>query len=408
MPAKPEALTALEVKRIQTEGRHPVGTVPGLYLTVRGANLTKAWLLRIVVNGNRRDIGLGGYPGVTLAGAIEKARELRGDVSDGLDPLLKRKADKAAAMTFKDCAEQYIASHKAGWKNVKHGQQWENTLATYVHPTMGALRVKDVKTEHVMRVLQPHWTTKNETMVRIRNRIELVLSWAMAMGYSERGLNPATWRGHLDHTLPKPSKVNNRARHRALAWQALPKFMQALRALGGIAPRCLEFTIITACRSGESRGARWGEIDLAEAVWNIPAERMKAGRPHRVPLSAQALALLKALPRFEGEPLVFPGRKKDAPLSDMSLTAVIRRMGADSEAVPQGFRSTFRDWAAETTNHPNEVCEMALAHAVGSDVEAAYRRGDLLAKRVALMADWGSYATIQAPAVVLEMPRKVG
>lgn len=408
MPAKPEqAMTALQVKRIEAEGRYPVGTVPGLYLTVRGANLTKAWLLRIVVNGKRRDIGLGGYPGVTLAGAIEAARKVRNEVGTGLDPVQKRKADRAAAMTFKDCAEQYIASHRAGWKNAKHGQQWENTLATYVYPVMGALRVKDVQTEHVMRVLQPNWTVKNETMVRVRNRIELVLSWAMAMGYRERGLNPATWRGHLDNTLPKPSKVNNREHHRALSWQALPQFMKALREQTGMAPRCLEFTIITACRSGESRGAVWGEIDLEGAVWTIPAERMKAGRVHRVPLSAQALALLKALPRFEGEPMVFPGRKKGAPLSDMSLTAVIRRMGADSEAVPHGFRSTFRDWAAEATSHPNEVCEMALAHAVGNDVEAAYRRGDLLAKRTALMADWGRYAATQAPAVVRELPRKV-
>lgn len=406
MPVKKKELTALEVKRLQEPGRYPVGTVPGLYLMVRDGSLSKSWVLRVLVNGTRRDIGLGGYPGTTLAGAVDAARELRGEISAGVDPVSKRKAEKTASLTFKDCADRYIDSHRAGWKNAKHAQQWENTLAAYVHPSMGAMRITEVGTTHVMQVLQPHWTTKNETMVRVRNRIELVLSWSMAMGYRERGLNPAAWRGHLDQTLPKPSKVNKRQHHPALAWQALPAFLMQLRALPGIAPRCLEFTILTACRSGESRGARWDEIDLQAGLWTIPSERMKSGRQHRVPLSAPVRELLQGLPRIKGEEHVFPGRKAHAPLSDMTLTAVMRRMKLD--AVPHGFRSTFRDWAAETTSHPNEVCEMALAHAVGNDVEAAYRRGDLMAKRAVLMEDWGRYAVTQAPATVLALARKAG
>ena len=391
MPVKVKDLSAIEVKRIDTIGRHPVGTVPGLCLLVRGAALSKSWVLRTMVAGSRKDLGLGSYPAVTLADAIAKARETKAQIDAGTDPVAQKKAERAAAMTFKACAEAYIASHKASWKNAKHGQQWENTLATYVYPLIGAMRVKDVTTEHVMQVLSPYWTTKNETMVRVRNRIELVLSWAMAMGYREKALNPAAWRGTFDQLLPKPSKVNQRQHHPALPWQDLPVFLKMLRNSAGIAPRCLEFTILTACRSGESRGARWAEIDLEGKVWNIPAERMKSGRAHRVPLSEPVMKLLKSLPKVEGEELVFPGRKEHTPLSDMSLTAVMRRMKLD--AVPHGFRSTFRDWAAESTSHPNEVCEMALAHAVGSDVEAAYRRGDLMAKRVVLMADWAAYAT---------------
>lgn len=406
MPVKAKELSALEVKRLQAPGRYPVGTVPGLYLMVREGSLSKSWVLRVLVNGTRRDIGIGGYPGVTLAAAVETARTLRDEIKAGVDPVAKRKAEKAAPMTFKLCAQRYIESHRAGWKNPKHLQQWENTLATYVYPSMGAMRIGDIEAPDVMKALQPHWTTKNETMVRVRGRIELVLSWSMAMGYRERGLNPAAWRGHLDQTLPKPSKVNKRQHHPALPWQALPAFLEQLRALPGIAPRCLEFTILTACRSGESRGARWDEIDLQAGLWTIPGERMKSGRPHRVPLSAPVIELLQALPRVEGEDLVFPGRKAQAPLSDMTLTAVMRRMKLD--AVPHGFRSTFRDWAAETTSHPNEVCEMALAHAVSNDVEAAYRRGDLMAKRVVLMEDWGRYATAQAGGTVIPLQRKAG
>lgn len=390
MPKQTKELTAIEVKRLTEPGRHPVGTVPGLYLWVRDTG-TKNWVLRTMVKGKRADIGLGGYPGVTLADAIKRARGVRDDIAQGSDPLAKKKAAKAELMTFQRAADEYITLHRASWKNAKHAQQWENTLATYVYPTIGTLPVKDVKTEQIKDILTQHWNTKNETMVRVRNRIELVLSWAMASGHRERGLNPAAWRGHFDKILPKPSKVNNRKHHAAMPWQDVPEFMRKVSQVEGMSARCLEFTILTACRSGESRGATWEEIDLNGKVWNIPAERMKAGRAHRVPLSDRVVKLLEALPRIEGEPLVFPGSKENTPLSDMSLTMLLRRHATGVTA--HGFRSSFRDWAAETTSYPGEVCEMALAHAVGDAVEAAYRRGDLFAKRAALMQDWAAYAT---------------
>lgn len=389
MAKQAEELSAIQAKRITEPGRWPVGTVPGLYLWVRESG-TKNWVLRVVVKGKRSDIGLGGYPAVTLADAVRRARELREDIARGLDPLAIKRAAKADLMTFKKAAEEYISLHRASWKSEKHAQQWENTLAQYVYPSIGSKSVKDVETEDVLAIITPYWTTKNETMVRVRNRIELVLSWAMASGYRDRGLNPAAWRGHLDKALPKPSKVNNRSHHAALPWKDLPRFMQRLAEVEGLSARCLEFTILTASRSGESRGATWGEFNLAERIWNIPAERMKAGRPHRVPLSDEALELLNSLPRFEGEDLVFPGGKEGRPLSDMSLTMLLRRHAPGVTA--HGFRSTFRDWAAETTNHPSEVCEMALAHSIGNDTEAAYRRGELLEKRRLLMADWAAFA----------------
>ena len=257
----------------------------------------------------------------------------------------------------------------------------------------------DVTVADVLALLQPIWATKNETATRVRNRVELVLGYGMALEYMPRGLNPAAWRGNLDSLLPKPSKVSTVEHHPAVPWAHAPEFLKLLRNMPGMGARCLEFTMLTACRSGESRLAVWGEFDLEGRVWNIPAERMKAGRPHRVPLSEAVLALLKALPRLEGEVLVFPGMKPGKPLSDMSLTACMRRM--QLEAVPHGLRSTFRDWAAEATSYPGEVVEMALAHAVGNVTEAAYRRGDLFDKRVQLMGAWSTYLTSGAKVVKL-------
>jgi len=401
MPKQTKEMTALTAKRLVEPGKYPVGTIPGLYLWVRESG-SKNWVLRITVRSKRKDIGLGGYPAVGLADAVRLARAMRMDATEGGDPLAERRASKKTAMTFRQAADEYIKLHRPSWKNAKHAQQWVNTLETYVHTTLGNVPVEAIDTEHVLEILTPFWTTKNETMVRVRNRIELVLSWAMATGHRERGLNPAAWRGHLDHALPRPSRVNGRKHHAAMPWTELPEFMNKLKLVEGSSARCLEFTILTASRSGEARGATWDEFDLDRSVWNIPAERMKAGRPHRVPLAEDVVELLKSLPRVEGEALVFWSKKRDTPLSDMSLTMLLRRHAPGFTA--HGFRSTFRDWAAESTTYPNEVCEMALAHAVGDAVESAYRRGDLFNKRVALMQDWAYFVyRLQVVAGVVQL-----
>ncbi|MDE2146752.1 MAG: integrase arm-type DNA-binding domain-containing protein, partial [Burkholderiales bacterium] len=383
MPKLAREMKALEVAKITAPGLHFVGAVPGLALQVTPAG-ARSWSLRAVIGGKRRDMGLGSYPAVTLAMAHAKARDARELIRQGIDPIQRQQAAQSAlrasmaeALTFKECAAAYIKAHRSGWKSAKHAQQWENSLAQHAYPDIGELLVRDVKLAQVLAVLEPIWTTTNETAVRLRGRIELVLDWATARGLRD-GLNPARWRGHLDKLLPKPSKVNNREHHSALPVGEVGAFMLKLRQAEGMGARALEFVILTAARSGEVRGATWAELDLGAAVWTVPAVRMKAGREHRVPLSAEALALLQALPRMAGTELVFPA-PRGGMLSDMTLAAVLRRMKV--AAVPHGFRSTFRDWAAERTNYPRDVAEMALAHAIGDKVEAAYRRGDLFDKR---------------------------
>ena len=394
MPKKAKALGALEVKNLTVPGMYAVGTVSGLQLSIKPTG-SKSWILRTKVGTRRTDIGLGGYPDVPLKDAHEKARQTLASIRAGVDPVAERKAKKGAIdWTFKTCALAYIDTHKPAWKNAKHGQQWENTLETYVYKHFGDKHVKDVDTGDVMKAISADWSTKNETMVRVRNRIELVLSWAAAQGYRPKGFNPAQWRGHLDQVLPKPSKVNKRTSHEAMPIDGMYDFLTKLHAVEGMSAKCLEFAILTACRSGESRGALWSEIDQKAGVWTIPAARMKAGRPHRVPLSTAALKLLKGLPILQDADgndvdLIFPGRDATKPLSDMSLTQVMRRM--DLTAVPHGFRSTFTDWCAERTSYPSEVREMALAHAIGNETEAAYRRGDLFDKRLNLMNDWAKF-----------------
>jgi len=293
----------------------------------------------------------------------------------------------AAQRTFDECSEAFIEDKRAEWSNAKHADQWTNTLATYASPVMGSLIVRDVGLPHVLDVLKPIWTTKTETATRLRARIEAVLDWATVHGYRS-GDNPARWRGHLDNLLPRPSKVAKVEHHAALPVASMPEFMGQLRKAAGQGARALEFAILTAARSGEVRGATWDEIDMDEAVWTVPAARMKADREHRVPLSPAAVRLLKSLTRRDGVPYVFPSAA-DKPLSDMTLAAVLKRMGVD--AVPHGFRSTFRDWCSEQTNVAREVAEMALAHAISDKTEAAYRRGDLFAKRVELMAQWARF-----------------
>jgi integrase len=396
MPKKAKELGPLAVSRLTAPGFHSVGGVSGLSLQVTASG-ARSWILRAVIAGKRCDMGLGGYPDVTLAGARDAARAARAAIRAGRNPILEARearsravADLAAALTFKDAAITYIKSMEPSWRNAKHGDQWRNTLETYAYPTMGSVFLRDIGLTQIRAVLDPIWTTKTETAKRLRGRIEAILDWATTSEY-RTGPNPARWRGYLDKLYPAPGKIAKHVHHRALGFASIGQFMRDLRAASGIGARALEFTILTAARSGDVRGATWAEIDLANALWTVPAERMKAKREHRVPLSPAAVDLLKSLTRQENpqpSDLVFISNRGKQ-LSDMTLAAVLRRMGVD--AVPHGFRSTFRDWCAERTNYPGEVAEMALAHAIGDKVEAAYRRGDLFEKRRQLMNEWAAY-----------------
>lgn len=405
MPAIAKELSPLEIKRISEPGSYAVGGVQGLTLKVTPTG-GKTWVLRVRIKGERTELGgIGAFPDVSVGQARDKAREIKNQIDQGNDPRAERKAvQNADKQSFRAIAADYITAHRAGWKNAKHADQWANTLATYAFPVIGSKHVRDVTTEDVLAVLTPIWNAKNETASRVRNRIEMVLSYAMALGHRERGLNPAAWRGCVDQLLPKQSKVAPVTHHEAVDYRHVHDFKKLLANMEGIGARCLEFVLLTACRSGEARLATWAEFDLNEKVWSLPAERMKSGRPHRVPLSMPVLALLDAMPRLAGEELMFPGLKKGKPLSDMTLTACMRRMGLD--AVPHGLRSTFRDWAAETTSTPNEVVEMALAHVVGDATEAAYRRGDLFDKRRVLMDQWATYLTQVASATVVPLRKR--
>jgi len=393
MPRKAREMSPLEVGRLTKPGRWSVGGVDGLALQVTATG-ARSWVLRLSAAGRRHEMGLGGFPSVTLAAAREKARQHRSLAEEGADPIATRRALRSAASaehlaqrTFTEVAAQYIAQHEKSWKNAKHQAQWAATLRTYAEPSIGKLLVRDIRPAHVIGVLEPIWTTKTETASRVRSRIELVLDYAAARGYRE-GLNPARWKGNLDAALPKASKVAPIRHHAAVEVKDVSSFMKRLRSQGGVGAQALEFAVLTAARSGEVRGATWSEVDMRAALWTIPAARMKSGREHRVPLSKPAMQLLRHLPGNRlPEDHVFPGIR--GPLSDMSLTAVLRRMGVPATA--HGFRSTFRDWVSEYTEHSGEVAEMALSHAIGNKVEAAYRRGDLFEKRVALMADWAAF-----------------
>jgi integrase len=409
MGRKAVELKPMSVARLAKPGIHAVGGVSGLVLQVLPTG-GRTWLLRAMVGGKRRYMGLGGYPDVPLADAREAARAARTMIRAGIDPIEEAraarsqlKAARAAALTFAECAGKYIRAHEPSWSNAKHAAQWTSTLETYAYPMMGTLLVRDVGVAHVLAVLEPIWSTKAETASRVRQRIEAVLDWAAARTYRDKD-NPARWKGHLDKLLPARSKVAKVEHHAALPVADVGAFMVALRNQQGMGARALEFAILTAARSGEVRGATWGEIDRKAGVWTLPAERMKAGREHRVPLSDAALELLDALPCIAGDELLFPA-PRGKQLSDMTLTAVLRRMKVP--AVPHGFRSTFRDWAADRTNYPRDVAEMALAHAIGDKVEAAYRRGDLFEKRRAMMAEWAHFlAAPEAEAKVVSMKRK--
>jgi integrase len=391
-------LTALKVGRHLEPGMYADGA--GLYLQVTGAG-AKSWIFRFSLRGKAREMGLGSLSAVSLADARTKAAECRRLSRDGVDPIEVRKArreqaalDAAKTLTFKEAAATYVTSHKPGWRNRKHASQWENTLATYAQPVLGRLSIQAIDTGLVLKVLRPIWSTKPETASRVRSRIEAILDWARVQKLRQ-GENPARWRGHLDHVLPAPSKVRRVKHHAALAYAELPDFMSKLLAQEGAAARALEFTILTAARTGDAIGAVWDEVNTSDKVWTVPADRMKAGREHRVPLSSPALAILRDEHDLRTSDYVFPGGKRGKSLSNMAMTGLLRRMGRGDITV-HGFRSTFRDWAAECTNFPSEVVEMALAHAVGNKVEAAYRRGDLFDKRRRLMDEWATYCNTPA------------
>ena len=388
------ALTPLKVKNAQP-GRHSDGA--GLQLLVKESG-ARSWVFRFMLKGRARDIGLGPAAGpgaVSLAAARERAGDLRRLVKSGVDPVTKREIDAAdaaaaaqaaviASITFRASAEAYIAAHEGSWRNAKHRAQWTNTLAAYAYPNIGDMAVADIGTEHVMAVLEPIWRVKPETASRVRGRIESILDAARARGHRQ-GENPARWRGHLAEVLPVRTRLS-RGHHKAMPYHDVATFVAKLRERKATAALALEFAILTAGRSGEIIGATWDEADLQAGIWTIPAGRMKAAKEHRVPLSPRALEILQATKMLGGKHL-FPGN--DGQLSVMAMTMLLRRMKVD--ATVHGFRSSFRDWAGETTAYPREVIEHALAHQLKDKAEAAYQRGDLLAKRARLMSDWATF-----------------
>ncbi|MFL9859480.1 tyrosine-type recombinase/integrase [Paraburkholderia madseniana] len=399
MPKVAKELGALAVSKLKEPGMHPVGKVAGLYLQVLGP-VSRSWILRVKVGEKRREIGLGSYPAVSLKEAQTKAQGERDKISAGIDPILQRReaasnlrANQALEMTFEAAAKRFMDAKSSEWKNPKHGDQWRNTLETYAYPLIGRLYVRHIGREHVMQVLEPIWLTKNETASRLRGRIEAILNWGKVKGY-RAGENPAAWRGNLENLLSKPSKVQKVRNHPALPISEIGEFMPRLRAIDANGARCLDFAILTAARSGEARGACFSEIDWDANVWRVPAERMKAKKEHRVPLSAAAVTLLKSMPQSKDHDVIFPSPRGKV-LSDMTLLMMVRRLGV--AAVPHGFRSTFRDWAGERTNYPRELAEVALAHVKGDATEAAYWRSDVLEKRRRMMDDWAQFIAVPTP-----------
>jgi integrase len=393
MPKKAKELSATEVRRLTESGRYPVGGVAGLQLLVSPAG-ARSWVLRILIGNKRRDIGLGGFPDVTLAGARERAREVRKQVEAGADPIAERKAlrdairaEQAKVLSFEDAARRCHETRKAEFSNAKHRQDWINSLERHAFKVIGELPVAAIDLPHVLKVLEPIWQSKTETATRVRQRLESVLSWATVSGH-RTGDNPARWDANLDQLLPAPNKIRKVKHHKAIPWNETPAFIDALRKREGMGALVLEFIILTAARSGEVRFAKWDEIDLAAKIWSVPAERMKARKDHKVPLSPAAVELLKRVPRMDGSDFIFTAPRGGA-LSDMSVSAVCRRM--EVEATPHGFRSNFKDWARNRTAYPDEVSELALAHVNNDATRAAYARDELLPQRTKLMSDWAKY-----------------
>jgi len=400
MPKITKELSALEVGRLKEPGMHAVGGVSGLYLKVEGNS--RRWVFRAVVAGIRRNMGLGGFPSVTLAQAKEKARAAREKIDQGTDPIEERakakrllQVERAKLITFAQAAERFIASKEKEWKNPKHYQQWLNTLTTYAYPVLGNMPVGEITKMHVIQVLEPIWSSKTETATRVRGRIENILDWAVFVGYRDDAENPARWRGYLDKYFPKPSKIAKVQHHPAVPYRDVPAAVKRIQECKGISAQALLFLILTAVRTDQVVAATWSEIDYEQCVWVMAGERMKVDAEHRVPLSRQAVDLLKSLPKVVGCDYVFPssrGRK----LSNMAMLELMRGLAFKSDtpgrtAVPHGFRSSFRDWVADCTNYTKEMAEKALAHTVENKTEAAYWRSDMLMKRVQMMQEWADY-----------------
>ena len=422
------AIHKLTPERVKQKSKRPGlhGDGGGLFLCVTSKNAA-SWVFRYMLSGRAREMGLGSYPEVPLDkdqrdpkaadGARQLAAHWRSVKAGGRDPIAVREAERASlaieaanAMTFKQCAEAYIESHRDSWKNTKHAKQWGSTLNTYAYPLIGNLPVQGVAISQVHKILEPIWKTKTETASRLRGRIESVLDWAKVRGYRE-GENPARWRGHLENLFPARSSVQTVEHHAALPYGEAASFMATLKQQEGIASQALQFTILTASRTDQTIRAQWSEIDFDKGVWTIPGKRMKGQRgkerEHRVPLTKATVAILRERQRLtNGEGFIFPGMKPKKPLSNMAMAKLLERMERDDSTV-HGFRSTFRDWVEETTNYAGTVAEAALAHVVGDKVEAAYRRGDLFEKRRKLMASWATFCTTPAkPADVIPIRRK--
>lgn len=386
-------LSAVGVAQTKKVGMY--GDGGGLWLQVSKFG-TKSWIFRFTLNGRTRDMGLGPLHTISLARAREKARNAREQLLDGIDPIEKKKQEKevarlesAGATTFEQAAKAYIEVHEPSWKNAKHISQWKNTLATYVYPVFGKTPVGRVDTNLVMKAIQPIWNDKRETASRVRSRIENVLDWAKSSGMME-GENPARWRGHLQNLLPKRSSLKEVKHLPALPYKEISNFMEQLSNVKGVGARALEFTILTCLRSSEVRTATWDEVIWDECILQVPGERMKGGKDHKVPLSSKTIGILKELNKVSQSEYIFPGLKEGKPISDGTMLKTLKSMEY-AKCTVHGFRSTFKDWAADCTSYQNEVSEMALAHTIDSKVEAAYRRGELLEKRTNLMNDWALY-----------------
>lgn len=385
-------LKASQVKSLGVGMHHDGG---GLYLQVVKTG-GRSWLFRYMLNGKSREMGLGSVMNVSLSEARELALEYRRQKADGIDPIQlrnrerqKRREEALGTITFAEAVAGFLQVRESEWKNPKHAMQWSNTLNNYAVPVIGEMDVADVTLPDVLRVLEPIWKEKTETASRVRGRIEKVLDWARVRGYRS-GDNPARWKGNLDTQLPSPAKLKNETHHKALSWRDLGDFMVQLRTHSALSAKALEVLILTATRSEEIRGAQWSEFDFDQRIWTIPADRMKANREHRIPLCARAVEILTELSEVSEGDSVFVGNNGKK-LSENAMRALLKRMGRVEEATAHGFRSTFRDWAAETTGYPGDVVEMALAHSIRNKVEAAYRRGDLFEKRRLLMNAWEKF-----------------